>query len=414
MNRETDVLVVGGGATGVGVARDLGLRGVETVVVERNGLTGGATGNTHGVLHSGARYATSDPESARECIAENEVLREVAPHCIDPTGGFFAQLPEDDDGYFERLRNRCRDCGIDTEPVDVESVRRDRPYLSPETERLLRVPDAVVHPFPLAVANAVDVREHGGAVHTDAEVVDLLVDGGEVTGAEIRRPGATGTETVRADHVVNATGAWAGEVGSLADVEIPMRPSKGAMVVVDYPPVDAVVNRARPATDGDIVVPHDSTAVLGTTSEAVDDPDEYPKEEWEVDLLVETAGKMVPDLQTAPVVRSYWGVRPLFGGEASEFEAGRSVTRGYTLLDHGERDGVSGFTTIVGGKLTTYRLMAESVADHVCERLGVDAPCRTAAEPLPGRDDPDALRSALSEFGPLPPAEERPSDARRD
>ncbi|SIR50690.1 glycerol 3-phosphate dehydrogenase (quinone) subunit A [Haladaptatus litoreus] len=411
---KTDVLILGGGITGTAIARDLGLRGLDTIVVERGRLADGATGNMHGLLHSGARYAVADPDSARDCIEENRTLRNIANHCLDETGGYFVQLPEDDESYFERSKKACLDCGIDVESVFAEEIREEHPYLSSETERAFRVPDAVIHPFPLTVANAVDVREHGGTVETHAEVVDVLVEDGTVAGAEVRHREASKTETIRAEHVVNATGAWAESAGAMAGIDIPMRPSKGVMVVVDFPSLDTVVNRCRPAADGDIVLPHENTAIIGTTSVEIDNPDDYTKAQWEEDLMIEEASKTIPDISTARVVRSYWGVRPLFGGTAADFEDGRAQTRDFVLLDHGERDDRPGMTTIVGGKLTTYRQMAETVSDHVCSELGVSEPCRTATEPLPGRDDPDELRDALDEFGPLPPAEELASDVIRD
>ncbi|GAA0224743.1 FAD-dependent oxidoreductase [Haladaptatus pallidirubidus] len=411
---KTDVLILGGGITGTGIARDLELRGLDTVVVERGRLADGATGNMHGLLHSGARYAVADPESAKDCIEENRILRDIASHCVDAIGGYFVQLSDDDESYFERSRRDCLDCDIDVEPVSVGEVRDDHPYLAPETERAFRVPDAVVHPFPLTVANAVDAREHGGTIETRVEVVDVLVEDDSVVGAEVRHREEPKTETIRAEHVVNATGAWAESVGAMARVEIPMRPAKGVMVVVDFPSLTTVLNRCRPAADGDIVLPHENTAIIGTTSVEIDDPDDYPKAQWEEDLMVEEAGEMIPDIATARIVRSYWGVRPLFGGTDVDLEDGRTQTRDFTLLDHDERDDRPGMTTIVGGKLTTYRKMAEAVANHVCSELGVTEPCRTATEPLPGRDNPGELGGALSEFGPLPPAEELDSDVIRD
>ncbi|WP_049969441.1 FAD-dependent oxidoreductase [Haladaptatus cibarius] len=414
MVEETDVLILGGGITGTGIARDLELRGLDTVVVERGRLADGATGNMHGLLHSGARYAVADPESARNCIEENRILRDIASHCVDETGGYFVQLAEDDESHFERSRQACLDCGIDVESVSAEEIREDHPYLASETKRAFRVPDAVIHPFPLTVANAVDARDHGGIIETHAEVVDILVEGGAVVGAEVRYREESKIETIRARHVVNATGAWAESVGAMANIEIPMRPSKGVMVVVDFPSLDTVVNHCRPATDGDIVLPHENTAIIGTTSVEVENPDDYPKAQWEEDLMIEEASRTIPDIATARTIRSYWGVRPLFGGTDVTLEDGRALTRDFALLDHGERDDRPGMTTIVGGKLTTYRQMAEAVSDHVSSELGVSEPCRTATEPLPGRDDPDELRNTLDEFGPLPPAEELASDVIRD
>ena len=95
-SNDYDVIIIGGGATGAGIARDCALRGLRVVLLERHDIATGATGRNHGLLHSGARYAVTDNESARECIAENHILKRIARHCIEPTDGLFITLPEDD------------------------------------------------------------------------------------------------------------------------------------------------------------------------------------------------------------------------------------------------------------------------------------------------------------------------------
>lgn len=410
---DTEVLVVGGGATGVGVARDLAMRGVDVTLVEKGNLTHGTTGRMHGLLHSGGRYAVSDRASARECIRENRVLREIASHCVEETGGLFVQLDGDPDEYFEQKLAGCRDCGIPAEVLSGEKTRELEPYLTRDVKRAIRVPDGAVDPFRLCVANAASAEEHGARIETHAEVIDVLVDGdGEterrVRGVEVRHESGPGkrehrrpgeTETITAEHVVNATGAWAGQIGELAGVEVAVRPSKGAMVVTNCRQVDTVVNRCRPKGDADIVVPHETTAILGTTDVEVGDPEDYPEEQWEVDLLIDELSRLVPILREARTVRSFWGVRPLYEPPGNATEDPTDVTRDYFLLDHAERDDLAGLTTVVGGKFTTYRLMAEEVSDHVCDRLGVSADCRTADVPLPGSADFSVLRDYMEEFG---------------
>ncbi|KLO01671.1 glycerol-3-phosphate dehydrogenase, partial [Morganella morganii] len=93
---EADVIIIGGGATGAGMARDCARRGLRPLLLERFDITTGATGRNHGLLHSGARYAVTDPESARECISENRILRRIARHCVEETDGLFITLPEDE------------------------------------------------------------------------------------------------------------------------------------------------------------------------------------------------------------------------------------------------------------------------------------------------------------------------------
>jgi glycerol-3-phosphate dehydrogenase len=395
---QTTVLVIGGGATGVGVARDLALRGVDVTLVDRGSLAAGTTGRSHGVLHSGARYAEADPSDAATCLAENRVLREVAPACLDETGGYFLHLDGDDPDYFERKRAACTDLGMAVETLSGAELRKRVPEASPAVERALAVPDAVVSPSRLVVANAAAARDAGATIHAHAPVEDVHVVDGTVAGADI---GGRLDATVEADVVVNATGPWAGRCAALAGVSVPMRPTRGVMVGVDNPGVDAVLNRCRAPADGDIVVPRGDEVVLGTTSVAVCDPDDFERSAAEIERTVAECAAMCPAVDR-PVRRTYWGVRPLYAPAEADRD-GRAISRGFALLDHAE-GGAAGFFTVVGGKLTTYRKMAEATADRVCERLGVPATCRTADRPLPGADDPAELDALCAAFGVDAPA----------
>jgi glycerol-3-phosphate dehydrogenase len=416
MSSSPRVVVVGGGSTGTGVARDLAMRGVDVVLVEQGTLTHGTSGRMHGLLHSGGRYAVADQSSARECIEENVVLRDIAAHCVEETGGLFVKRPEDSEAYFQEKVEGCRDCDIPADVLSGEAARELEPMLADDVEKAIHVPDAAIDPFRLCVANAVDAERHGARIETHAEVTDVFVDAGEVVGVEVeygagletpthRDPGAT--ERLEADHVVNATGAWAGQFGALAGVDIEVRPSKGVMTVMNTRQVDTVINRCRPKGDADIVVPHETACILGTTDEEVSDPEDYPEERWEVDLLVDTLSELVPVLQDARTIRSFWGVRPLYEPPGVGSEDPTDITRDFFLLDHAERDALPGLTSVVGGKLTTYRLMAESVCDHVCARLGVEGECRTADEPLPGSEHPGDLAAAMARFGLRSPVAKR-------
>lgn len=380
---DTDVVVVGGGATGVGLARDLATRGVETTLVERDDLAAGASGAMHGLLHSGARYAVADPESARACIAENRVLREIAADCVEPTGGLFVSLPADPDDYLDRLAAACDDCGIDAERLTGAEACEREPELSPDTEAALAVPDAAVDPVRLVAATALAAERAGATLRTESDVTDVLVEDGRAVGVEL-----DGDETVRAEVVVNAAGAWGEAVAALADVPLDMEPSRGAMTVTAEPYVSGVVNRCRPKSSGDIVVPSGGAAILGTTDVAVADPDDFDTEAWEVELLFEELTPAVPALADADVDHTYWGVRPLYEPDADGDSVGFSRT--FSLLNHAARDDRPGFVSVVGGKLTTHRAMAEAAADLVCDRLDIAADCVTADRPLPDADEATA------------------------
>jgi glycerol-3-phosphate dehydrogenase len=393
MAHHTEVLVVGGGATGVGIARDLSLRGVDVTVVDRGGLGSGASGSSHGLLHSGARYAEADAVGAEECIAENQILRDIAGECIRDTGGLFVQLAGDDADYFDRKRDACREIGIPVEELDADAARERVPDLASEVVRAMAVPDGVVYPSRLVAANAADARDHGATVHPHAPLESLTVSDGRVTAARL---GGTVDATLHPEVVVNAAGAWAGQVAAMAGLDVEMQPTRGVMVSLDYPGLGPVLNRCRDPDDGDIVVPHEREAVAGTTSVTVEDPDAYEQARWEVEKSVEQCAKMLPPLAEAAQLREWWGVRPLYAPD-EQARGGRGISRGFFRLDHAE-DGVENAVSVVGGKLTTYRQMAESVSDLVCDRLGVDAACETADRRLPGADDPGLLDEFVAAF----------------
>ena len=153
MSREYDVIIVGGGITGAGTARDCAMRGLKTLLLERLDLTAGATGRNHGLLHSGARYAVTDQESAEECIQENMILRRIASHCVEETDGLFITLPEDYLGFQSTFIDSCLKAGIRAEAIDPKEALRLEPSANKDLIGAVRVPDGAVDPFRQTVAN---------------------------------------------------------------------------------------------------------------------------------------------------------------------------------------------------------------------------------------------------------------------
>jgi glycerol-3-phosphate dehydrogenase len=166
MNHEYDALVIGGGATGGGAALDLALRGLRVALIERHDLTDGTSGRYHGLLHSGGRYAARDPESARECIEENRILRRIVPHAIEDTGGFFITTPDDDPAFADKWLAACRACDIEAEEISVSQMLAEEPALNPATSRAFRVPDASCDSFDVLTALGAALATHNGAVLT--------------------------------------------------------------------------------------------------------------------------------------------------------------------------------------------------------------------------------------------------------
>ncbi|MEP6680834.1 MAG: anaerobic glycerol-3-phosphate dehydrogenase subunit GlpA [Chloroflexota bacterium] len=382
---EVDVVVIGGGATGAGVLRDLAMRGLRATLVERGDFASGTSGRYHGLLHSGARYVQSDPISARHCIAENGVLRRIAPATIEPTGGYFVATPDDPDDYLERFPAACAAAGIEAEPIPLDQLFRAEPLLNRTIRAAYRVPDASLEPWELVDANLASAREHGADAWRYTAVVGFeRTSDGAVSAVNVRDERSGEARRIGCRAVISASGAWAGKVAALAGISLAMSPGKGSMLILNRRMTTAVVNRLAPPGDGDILVPVHTVCILGTTDITIPDPDDVRVTRDEVETLLADGERLVPGLSHARVLRAYAGSRPLYEAKdlAGEHES-REITRAHQVIDHGVRDGVGGFWSIVGGKLTTYRLMARDVVDLVAPTLGAGAPCRTADEDLP-------------------------------
>lgn len=384
--RQYDVIIIGGGATGAGTARDCAMRGLKTLLVERFDFTAGATGRNHGLLHSGARYAVTDGESASECISENMILRRIASHCVEDTGGLFVTLPDDDLGYQSTFVDSCIRAGINAEVIDPAEARRLEPSVNPSIIGAVKVPDGAVDPFRLTTANIVDARRHGADIITYSEVIELISYGTEIAGVRVRDHRTGNVSEYYSPLTINAAGIWGQKIAQMAGVTVNMFPAKGALLIFGHRVNNMVINRCRKPANADILVPGDTICLIGTTSDRVgfDQVDNMTVTAAEVDILMNEGVKLAPSLATTRILRAYAGVRPLVA--ADNDPSGRSISRGIVCLDHKERDGLDGFITITGGKLMTYRLMGEWATDLACRKLGVKAECRTADIPLPGSE----------------------------
>lgn len=387
MSREEyDVIVIGGGATGLGVARDCSLRGIRVALVEKADWANGASGRNHGLLHSGARYAVTDKESAEECIKENMTLRRVARHCVEPTDGLFITLPEDDLSYMDRFIASCKAAGIRADRLDLREAKAMEPALPAGVTGAVRVPDGAIDPFRLTLANAIDAKRHGAVLYSYHRVEQLLIEQGRVEGVEVLDVVRGERKRFYAPLTINATGIWGSLLLQKVGVELRMFAAKGALLVFEHRINRMVINRCRKPADADILVPGDTACILGTTSTRVplEEVDSLRVTSDEVDLLLREGGAMVPQLLEARIMRAYAGVRPLVA--AAGDPSGRSLSRGIVLVDHAEHDGLEGICTITGGKLMTYRLMAEVAANFASRKLGVKKGCETGVLPLPGSE----------------------------
>lgn len=378
----TQLLVIGGGSTGLGIAWDACLRGLKVVIVEQNDLGQGTSGRYHGALHSGGRYVISDPISARDCATENEILRRIAPHTIEDTGGFYVTTPDDPEDFSDRWFAACEEVGVPAEEITLSNALHHEPMINPHISRAFRVKDASLDSFDLLHTLMAAISRSGGQVWLRHRVERLILEKESIIAAEVTALETGEKFTIGADLIVNAAGPWAHLISNMADIDLPIILSKGTMVAMASRPIHTIINRCRPPADGDIIVPIGTVAVVGTTDIEVKNPSDLTIEPWEVDFLLAQGEILVPGLTLQRPLRAWAGIRPLYGPDLADKSKTRELPRAHIILDHAERDDIEGMVSVIGGKLSTFRLMAEHTVDLVCKKLEIEAVCLTADTPL--------------------------------
>ena len=395
------VVVVGGGATGVGILRDLSMRGIEALLIEKQDMVNGASSRYHGLLHSGARYAVKDQEAAKECIEENTILRRIGKSCVEATMGMFVQVEGDDPDFVQPWLDGCKASGIKTRELSKEEAFRTVPNLSRKLVCAYEVPDGAIDGFRMSWQNLESAARYGGRYKTYTEIIGIDVQDGTVRGITVR-DNVTGEEYgIECDMLVNAAGPWSGKVAQLAGLDCNVSPSKGTLIAFNQRITSHIVNRLRTPSNGDIFVPHGSITILGTSSITIPDPEDTSTSWDEAEELMKTGQGVFEHLRDYRILRVFAGSRPLYVPKGAE--GGRNASRGFVTIDHEKEDGLKGMMTICGGKFTTYRLMAEKFCDVLEQKMfNKVSECRTAKEdlvPAVSEADRKAARQYFPAYG---------------
>jgi glycerol-3-phosphate dehydrogenase len=373
----TELLVIGAGATGLGIAWDACLRGIKVVVVDQSGIAHGTSGRFHGLLHSGGRYAISDPDIARECAAENSILRRIAPHVIEDTGGLYVSLNTDPPDYASEWFRSCQEIGIDVERIAPEEAYKLEPPLTRDIALAFLLKDGALDSFDLLHSLADSIRQIGGKIWLNHRLADFVIEDHRIVAAQLISEYDQETIRIGADIVVNAAGPWANQVAALAGIKIPITHSRGTLIAMANRLVNRVIHRCRPPASGDAIVPATSVMVMGTTDIPVSSAEDLAIDPSEIDFLIHQGEELIPGFSNRRALRAWSGIRPLYNPGQHASETTRYVSRSHALIDHAVTDGISGLLSVFGGKLTTFRYMAKQAVDFVAKELHVEEECST-------------------------------------
>ena len=374
------IIIIGGGGTGAALAHDLKLRGFEVSLFERGEFLSGTTGRHHGLLHSGARYAVHDPVAARECIQENNILRKIAPGALEQNDGLFVAIDESDLDYRREFLDSCQSCGIPTVELTADQARAYEPALNPGLKLAVQVPDATIDPWRLPLHFFATAKANGARFHHYCEVVDIHKANGTVTGVRVFDHKNHREYDVPGDLFINAAGAWAGRICALAGIKLPLQPGPGVMVALNARLTNMVVNRLSGAGEADIIVPQRKLTVLGTTVWLAHEPDNIIYPPGHVSKIIKQCAEMVPSVRKTATHSVWCAPRPLIVENQSQDPL--RISRTFDCFDHKQRDRLEGLVSIIGGKATTLRAMAEKAADLICRKTGRNIACRTKTEKL--------------------------------
>ncbi len=410
---EVDVLVVGGGINGAGIARDAARRGLRVALVEMNDLAFGTSSRSSKLVHGGLRYLEQLEFSlVFEAVSERRILMDIAPHLVNPLGFLFPvykgsrrRLATINAGMWLydglalfRAPRRHR-------KLSVKDVRREEPALG--TERLTGAPlyyDCSTDDARLTLESALDAAHVGAIVCTYAKVVSFTKDEhGRITGAVVDGGLGGGLKEVRASAVINATGPWTDRTISMSqrlDGGSLLRPTKGSHIVVDRArlPVENAIVCFHP-DDGRVAfaIPWGDRTYIGTTDTDYEgDPADVYATREDVDYLLDACRLYFPrhPLGHDDVICTWAGLRPLMRPAL----AGEDIDESAVSREHQIVVGADGLITIAGGKLTTYRRMSHEVVDTAVNLLRLSGKL------------PDSLSEAATDKAPLPGAVGWPAD----
>ncbi len=405
-----DVVVIGGGITGAGVAFDAATRGYSVALVERDDFSSGTSSRSSKMVHGGLRYLQNfDLGLVREALVERQLMVRLAPHLVKPlpflVPGFEGARPDIRVGMAlnmynvlaTRRRKHRRRAEREAAEEGAEYWSPDRHRMVPGEEVLELMPaletrhptsaylfyDCQTDDSRLVLTILGEAERFGAVCLNGSPVVELIEEGGRAAGVVCEEEASGERFAIAADNVVNATGVWADrirpeELREEEDVPV-IRPSRGTHIVIDRERLPLHAAAIVPAGQGRTIfaLPWLGQTLIGTTDNDYEGGLDHPQPSQEdIAYLLKAVNRFFDrDFGFDEVAGAYGGVRPLIA--AGDPKKSVDISRRAELYETS-----SGMVTITGGKLTTWRRMAKAVVDRIAEREFRDAPCRTQEIPL--------------------------------
>ncbi|EKD41291.1 MAG: hypothetical protein ACD_73C00774G0001, partial [uncultured bacterium] len=406
-----DVIIIGGGINGCGIARDCAQRGLKVLLLEKGDFAGGTSGASSQMIHGGLRYLLSDVKTTELACKDSGYIQKIAPHLIfripfvypvyqqkgesSIKAKMFLELLETLMERYDRyvpLKKGHSHCRLTSqEALELE------PGLNPEgLVGAITFDEWGIDVARLCFLNAFEAVSDGALVQNHARVVGIIKEKNTVMGVSFVDEKTKQKKEAFAKYVVNACGPWAPQLAQMAGASIKLRPGKGVHLMFDRRISNMAINAKTIDGREVFLMPHENVSILGTTDDDYfGDLDDQRVLKEEVDYLMEAMAEVFPAIKKARMISSMSGVRPtLYARNVYEDD----LSREHEIVDHGVKEGVNGFVSIIGGKLASYRIMSEEMTDFLCHKLGNTKACQTHEKPLPGAKEVPDVKTLAREF----------------
>ena len=367
-----EAIIFGGGATGTATFRDLAMRGVSVALLEKRTIASGTTSASHQNLLGGLRYVVKDPVVAKECAEENRIITAIAPDVVGNLKNYFVGFSS---GYTESALKTAKRLDIQANEVSLHDLFNEIPLLNRDLDVAVGTADKNINAQRFCWLNCRSAQQNGGELleRTEVHRIANTVDGFTIM---------TNHRALQTKYIINAAGAWINDLAGKLNTKIPVTYSQGT-IIIQKALSPRGIQHLRPPSDADAYIVHDGSGWLGTTSTTINTPDEAKPEDWADQYLKAEFSKILPSVKQQRTLAVFTGIRvlairiPQRSQEGAFFDDGREESRDFQVVE--EPDNVF---HIIGGKLTTARLMAEKISDRLCSKAQHGKKCRTAREPF--------------------------------
>ena len=359
-----DVIVIGGGATGTSVLRDLSMRGIKAILLEKKLIASGTTSLNHRNLLSGMRYVVKDPVVAKECAEENKILSKTLPQFVSKIKGYFVGFKNQ---YTKEALEKARELGLEYREVDRRVAFKDIPFLNKEIELVIETEDKNIDITGACLFYCHSSERLGGKFFENTEIFEIKKE----KNCFIL---ITNKGKFKAKYIINATGPWVNKIAQLIGVILPVVYNQGTIIIQKSFSPRGIQFLCEPS-DGNAYIVHGQHAWLGTTSTALDSIDQIKTEDWAEDYLKEKISSIIPKVKTTETIGKFSGIRPLI--KEMDKKNGRELSRSFKIVEKPEN-----FIHVIGGKLTISRLMAEEATNLICKREKINKKCKTREKSL--------------------------------